>query len=147
MERWAWGVAIACALTFVVADSLPVWANSRRSSQTGLEVREDSGYLRITWSPASIGKGATLEILDGKDRTTVAVPPDLTSATFKPRTSDVEIRLYVDARFVHPVLERPEPDLRALEAEAENLTGEAAIQKRRIAELERVVAKIGPIRY
>jgi len=138
---------MACALTFVVADSLPVWASSNRSPQTGLEVREDSGYLRITWSRALIGSGATLEILDGKAKTSVAVPPDLASATYKPRTGDVKIRLYVDTRFVQPILERHEPDLRELETEAENLTGQSAIQRRRIVALERVLERIGEISY
>lgn len=145
-RQWAWGMAMACALCLFVCGAIPLRRDSGRSAQQALSVREDSGYLRITWNSASIGKPATLEIIDGGRYIWVPVSPGLSSATYQPLTGDVQIRLGTDAtRFVGPRLHKAASEIEELETEAESLTAAAAVRTRRILELEKAIAKLGSV--
>lgn len=58
-----------------------------------LTVREDAGQLLINWNPQAALRRSRLEITDGDGHTTVYVSSKLMNLTYKPRTSDVEVRL------------------------------------------------------
>ena len=76
--------------------SIPV--TSIRRSRCILQ--EDAGQLRISWNAPT---SETLTILDGGDRTSVAISPGQTTATYARRTGDVTVGIgTVQTRFVGP---------------------------------------------
>ena len=58
-----------------------------------LSLHENSGQLRIAWSPLAAIHGATLKILDGSHETTLFVNAPLADVTYTARTADVQVRL------------------------------------------------------
>ena len=144
IKRWVWGASMVTGLVLLAAGSIPLWGRSR-GTQSDLAVREESGSLLVSWNQALYPRTTILEIIDGKEQTLVAVTPNLSSVTYQPRSDDVQIRLGADAvRFVQAGLGRR--DAKELETEAERLTAIGAIQTRRIAELEKMIAAIQPRR-
>ena len=150
MTRYAtnrtWGLVIACALILSVCCIIQLRTVSRRFLQRALSVHEDAGYLRITWSGGSLAEPATLEIIDGGRDASVPIFPGLSSVTYQPLTSDVQVRLGTDAtRFVGWRPRTAASDIEELDAEVESLTAAAAVRRRRILELEKAIAKVGSV--
>jgi hypothetical protein len=77
---WAWlaaGSLVILAMPFLCLPS------------QSLTIRADHQQLRVSWNRGTPG---TLEILDAGHRATVPITASLTSLTYVPRTSNVEIR-------------------------------------------------------
>lgn len=59
-----------------------------------LAVQEDAEQLRLTWTPAR----GRIEIRDGSSTAVMPIAPPVSSATYVPRTSEVEVRLISGGR-------------------------------------------------
>lgn len=80
------GAAVTCAVYFLnQPDS--------EGDPPSLSLHVKAGQLTITWSPAVTAQGATLEIVDGRRRTTVPVAEPLAGVTYAADGADVQIRL------------------------------------------------------
>ncbi len=113
--------------------------------QPRLAVKEYDGQLRITWNPATIAGRVNLEIQDGAAHIVIPVSSLFWSATYQPRTGDVQIRLGPEsARFVGapltPSLDPTPGEIARLESEARKLRAIAAARRRRIAELQKILS-------
>jgi hypothetical protein len=58
----------------------------------GLVMREEHGQILLRWNRA-VAQDARIEIIDGTERATILLSPQLSSATYVPRTKDVEVIL------------------------------------------------------
>jgi hypothetical protein len=138
-RRWVW-IGAGCLTLCTVAIAAPGYLRPRSSPGAfGLSVREEAGQLRIGWTR----RPASLEILDGADRTSIRLAGALVNATYARRTSDVEIRL-IDAskretaRFLGADRRvEVRNQIATLESEARALRGVAQARKLRIVELSR----------
>ena len=129
---WTWAAVMVCFLGFTVL----VPAFSRTSSSPELTIQRREGGLRISWSRDANRRAASIEIIDGGAVTTIPIGPDLSSATYQPRTGDVQILLCTEkTRFLGPA---PTD----LEATANTLTAESAIRQRQIDKLGQTIAKL-----
>jgi len=141
-KRWAPPVAVfAGAILAIPLLALPAW---HPHPPVDLVVRENAGQLRITWNRAAIAGPVDLEIRDGTTRIVTNVSSMLSGATYQPRTDDVEIRLGTEsARFIgapDPKLEPAGSGVAELRLKARKLRTAAAGQRRRIAELEKILS-------
>ncbi len=141
-KRWTLPVAMfAGAILAIPSLALPAW---RPRPAMHLAVRENAGQLRITWNRAAIAGPVDLEIRDGTTRTVTSVSSNLSSANYQPRTDDVEIRLGAEsAHFIgapDPKLESAGSGIAELRSKARKLRFVAAAQRRRIAELEKILS-------
>jgi len=129
---WTWAALTVC---FFGATLLaPAFSSSSPSPALTIQKRE--GALFITWSRDSNRRAASIEIVDGGVVTTIPIGPDLSSATYQPRTGDVEVLLCTEkTRFLGPA---PTD----LEATAKKLTAEAAVNQRQIDKLGQTIAKL-----
>jgi hypothetical protein len=124
---WTWCLALFPLLCFIPRHPPPPLA---------LTLREDSGQLRISWSVPS---KATLSILDGGQRTAIAIS-GLSSVTYSRRSEDVTVEIgSAKARFIGPPLPPEEiaPDLETLASKIAALRAVGVAGEVRIAELER----------
>lgn len=129
---WTWAALVVCFLGFTVL--APAFSRTTPSPELTIQRRE--GALFITWSRDSNRRAASLEIVDGGAVTTIPIGPDLSSATYQPRTGDVQVLLCTEkTRFLGPA---PTD----LEATANKLTAEAAIHQRQIDKLAQTIAKL-----
>lgn len=130
---WTWAVLMVCF--FGVTLLAPAF--SRTSPSPELTIQRREGALLITWSRDANRRAASIEIVDGGVVTTIPIGPDLSSATYQPRTGDVQVLLCTEkTRF----LGRPAPT--DLEAVANNLTAQAAIHQRQIDKLAQTIARL-----
>lgn len=68
-----------------------VWL--RTDAPLGLTMRGGTEALRIAWNRFATADGARLEILDGAHHTIVPVSDELSSVTYEPESTDVEVQL------------------------------------------------------
>ena len=130
---WTWAALMVCFLGFTVLAP----AFSRTSSSPELTIQRREGGLRISWSRDANRRAASIEIIDGGVVTTIPIGPDLSSATYQPRTGDVQILLCTEkTRFLGPAAPTD------LEATANKLTAEAAVHQRQIDQLGQTIAKL-----
>jgi hypothetical protein len=159
-SRMGWGMravaigALAVAIGFAaprIARSaliLQVGALPRSRPPVALTVREHAGALQIGWTPAALSAPAMLDIQDGAEHTSVAAA-SLASLTYVRRTGDVEVQLGGEsAHFLGsdppvPRINRVREQVAELDAEARDLESTAAIRNRRVAELEKILSKMG----
>jgi hypothetical protein len=85
----AWTAAACFALT------LPLLAFFRPASAPGLQVRERSGQLQISWEP---GQSALLEINDGARRVAVPVFANQSNLTYARSSAQVDVILTKEHR-------------------------------------------------
>jgi len=96
MESWKqvkeWmPVAIVAAAVIILAGCVfPPPYFSRSSPFT---VQERDGQLRIALTPSALRPGSRLQIVDGEERRSIAIPSSLTSVVYAPRTHDVHVTL------------------------------------------------------
>jgi hypothetical protein len=87
-KHWLWPAIAMLALPLL---AIPGW---RPRPPPGLAVVADAGQLRISWKRGAVaGPGGILEIRDGAASIVIPVSSILASATYRPRTGDVRIRL------------------------------------------------------
>jgi hypothetical protein len=129
---WTWAALMVGFLGFTVLAP----AFSRTSSSPELTIQRREGALLINWSRDANRRAASIEIVDGGMVTTIPIGPDLSSATYQPRTGDVQVLLCTEkTRFLGPA---PTD----LEATANKLTAEAAVHQRQIDKLGQTIAKL-----
>jgi hypothetical protein len=68
-----------------------VWLHTE--APLDLTIRGGSEALRIAWNRFATADGAQLEIVDGARHTIVPVSDDLSSVTYEPESTDVEVQL------------------------------------------------------
>lgn len=130
---WTWAALMSCFL----GAALLAPAFSRSPSSPELTIQRRDGALLITWSRNWNRRAASIEIVDGGLVTTIPIGPDLSSATYQPRTGDVQVLLCTEkTHFLGP----PAPT--DLETTANKLTAEAAIHQRQIDKLGQTIAKL-----
>jgi hypothetical protein len=128
---WAWCHVLLPLLYFIPRHSQPPLA---------VTLREDSGQLFISWS---VPTKSTLAILDGVDRTSIALAPGLSSLTYARRSGDVTVAIGpAQARFVGPPLppteiERDRAGVEALESQVTSLRATQAAGQVKLAGLRR----------
>jgi hypothetical protein len=140
-------ISLACLTVLAIPVIAPAFPRGR---PLALSVREESSELRISWASHAF-PSARLEISDGADQTWIPVPSDLSSATYVPRTAEVNIRLIAGTRsesahFVGmdpmPVMEpasAPAPEIdqiQKLKSEAEALRANLAHARQHTASLQ-----------
>jgi hypothetical protein len=89
-ETQSWiPLGIAAGVSIVVAMTILAWPAS------AFTIQPQQGQMRITLHrPHRIAsRGARLEIVDGNERRSIVVTPELTSILYAPQTSDVHVRL------------------------------------------------------
>ncbi len=86
---------IALALSLLVGPVMGVEYLRERMPTLPLEVslRESNGQLIIEWDHRIVAGGARLEISEGEARSSITLANDSASATYLPKTGDVEVRL------------------------------------------------------
>jgi len=94
----AWKRMTACAAVLAVPAGAFAYLRPMLRLPIALALREESGQLVIGWNASALMDGSRLEIRDGSERTLLMLPAHMTSATYGPQGSDVEIRLTTDAR-------------------------------------------------
>jgi len=128
---WPW---LACLAL------LPLVFYRPHHPQLGLHLRESEGQLKISWS---VPTSETLTILDGGERTYVAIAPGQTTATYARRSGDVTVGIgTVQARFVGAGLppdetQRMRNSIDALHHQVVALRAASTAQQIRIAALQR----------
>ena len=131
-----------------------------------VSLRETNGQLVMQWDPEATTTDAFLEITEAEGRTVLQVPPDSSSATYAPRSGDVEVLLstptrsgrvhWTSARFV-PAQETPrttafrtpeqiQEDMDELQSQASYLRQAIARRKTKVAQLSAEADRIlGPV--
>lgn len=79
---------------------LPLLAFFRPSPALGLEVREQSGQLQISWQP---GQPALLEIRDGERNVALPVFADQSNLTYTRNSAQVDVSLTREDGSAHPL--------------------------------------------
>lgn len=111
-----------------------------RQPPIAVSLREDSGQVRISWN---VPNKATLTILDGGEKTSIALTPAQSTATYARRSGNVTVRIgKAEGRFVGPALpptkmEQMRASVKALESKVASLRSERADGQTKIAALER----------
>ena len=96
--------------------------------------------MKIGWN---VPTSETLTVLDGGERTYVAISPGQTTATYARRSGDVTVGIgTVQARFVGPAMplsetEKMRASIDALHSQVLALHAESMVQQTRIAALQR----------
>jgi hypothetical protein len=82
-------LGIAAGVSIVVAMTILAWPAS------AFTIQPQEGQMRITLHRQHrvASRGARLEIVDGGERRSIAITPELTSVLYAPQTSDVHVRL------------------------------------------------------
>src|SRR5205085_4593497 len=121
----AWKRMTACAAVLAVPAGAFAYLRPMLRLPIALALREESGQLVIGWNASALMDGSRLEIRDGSERTLLMLPAHMSSATYGPQGSDVEIRLTTDtraggahweaARFISRVSPRPATNYRAIQ--------------------------------
>ncbi|GEM_PF-2425628 len=116
-----------------------------RHTPLALSLRGQGGQLRIGWDRTA-AEGATLEILDGQQRTTLVVSKALADVTYAMTSSDVQVRLIPAqddggtevARYLvqDPPVAKLAGEFAALLVQARELDRALSRQERMLAELE-----------
>ena len=128
---WPWAALLALA---------PLLFYRPHHPQLALHLQEAEGQLRISWNVPTV---ETLTILDGGERTYVAIAPGQKTAAYARRSGDVTVGIGgVQARFVGPA--RPPSDtekmrtaIDALHSQVVALRAASTAQQARIAALQR----------
>jgi len=98
-DMWpAWKRIAACAAVLAVPAGAFAYLRPLRRLPIALVLREKDGQLVIGWNARALMDGSRLEIRDGSERTLLMLPAHMSSATYGPQGSDVEIRLTTDTR-------------------------------------------------
>jgi hypothetical protein len=128
---WPWAACLAL---------IPLLFLRPHHAPLALHLRESDGQLKISWTgPTS----ETLTILDGGERTYVAISPSQTTATYARRSGDVTVGIgTVQARFVGPALPPTETakmrnSIDSLHRQVVALRAASTSQQTRIAALQR----------
>lgn len=98
VRKWTWAAAALVALGLPVA-ALAYLRPVLPAPPLGLQAREESGELHISWNP---GQAAVLAIKDGGERIAVLVPPDEAKITYQPNSREIEIGLTAAEASQHP---------------------------------------------
>jgi len=93
-----WKRIAACAAVLVVPAGAFAYLRPLLRLPIALALREESGQLVIGWNAGALMDGSRLEIRDGSERTLLMLPSHMSSATYGPQGSDVEVRLTTDTR-------------------------------------------------
>jgi hypothetical protein len=156
-NRWAWIFVGCIAMIAVAVMARPYLLPLLPRPPLGLAVREESGALRITWSPAAAAQHASLEIVDGTERKTVALSASLANTIYVPQTPEVKVFLTAaegrreTAHFVgnavspsppSPDVEHAQAQVADLEAEAETLRVSVEMGRKRLAELQYTLSRM-----
>src|SRR5207237_2745508 len=90
---WSWAAVVGS--TLLVIPLLPGCGSLRFTPRPafGLKVQEEGGQLRISWNARAASGPARLDIFDGAEHTTVFVSGNMGTATYAPRTADIDVRL------------------------------------------------------
>jgi len=148
----AWKRMTACAAVLAVPAGAFAYLRPMLRLPIALALREESGQLVIGWNASALMDGSRLEIRDGSERTLLMLPAHMTSATYGPQGSDVEIRLTTDtraggahweaARFISRALPRSATNyssvqdrIAALKREAQMLRRSIVLRQARTGEL------------
>jgi hypothetical protein len=95
----AWRRVLACAaLLAIPAGAFAYLRPLIPSLPLALAIREEAGQLVIGWNAGALLEGSRLEIQDGSERTILMLPANTSSATYRPQSRDVEVRLTTDTR-------------------------------------------------
>jgi hypothetical protein len=128
--KWGWSLLVLPLLGLIPHHQPPL----------AVTLREDTGQLRISWNVPVRG---TLEILDGGERTSLAIAPGLSTVTYARSSEDVTVGIgSAQARFVgpplHPTpLDRERAELRALESRIVSLRSVRVAGMAKLAALRR----------
>lgn len=130
-RRWPWAL---CLL------AIPLLLYRPHHPQLAVTLREAEGQLKISWN---VPTSETLTILDGGERTYVALHPGQSTATYARRTGDVTVGIgAAQARFAGSPLppteiEKARAGIEALKAKVASLRAARASGQTRIAALQR----------
>jgi hypothetical protein len=94
----AWKRIAACAAVLAVPAGAFAYLRPLLRLPIALALREEAGQLVIGWNEGALMDGSRLEIRDGSERTLLMLPAHMSSATYGPQGSDVEVRLTTDTR-------------------------------------------------
>ena len=154
----AWKRALACAgLLAIPAAGFAYFQPLLPRLPIALSLREEAGQLLIGWNPKAVSEVSRLEIQDGGDRTVLMLEPNTSSAAYRLRTSEAEVRLSTEsrtggarweaARFLTKAPRKPAAD--TLQDRIQSLTLETEELRRSLSEkrsrTEALAAKIAAI--
>lgn len=93
-RHWTWGTVAAClGLVAIPLMAAPYLLPLLPPAALGLTVRGQNGQVVVDWNAAATARKAALEIIDGPERTTIAISGALAHVTYTPATSDVSFLL------------------------------------------------------
>jgi hypothetical protein len=94
-----WKRVAACAVLFLVpAGAFAYLRPLLPRLPIAVALREEAGQLVIGWTAGALADGGRLEIRDGSERNILMLPANTSSATYRPRGDDVEVRVSTDTR-------------------------------------------------